>query len=61
MEKSELIREITTRMMNGDIDSFKQKKNKALWYACFIKVAEVINNLEKMSDDGLINFVLEQK
>lgn len=53
MDKADLIREITTRIMKGDIDSFKEKSDKNQWYATFMKVAEVVNI---MADKGLINF-----
>lgn len=56
MDKADLIREITTRIMKGDIDSFKDKSDKTLWYATFMRVAEVVNIIEKMSDEGIVNF-----
>ena len=54
MDKSDLIREITTRMMKGDIESCKTKVEKTTWYACFMQVAEVVNTIEKLSEAGVV-------
>lgn len=56
MDKADLIREITTRIMKEDIDSFKDKSDKTLWYATFMKVAQVVNIIEELSDEGIIDF-----
>lgn len=61
MDKVALIREITIRLMDGDVDAFKSKQVKSMWYAKFIAVAEVINKLEELSELGIVDFNLKKK
>lgn len=61
MDKADLIREITTRMMGGNIDSFRLKHEKQQWYQCFIRVSKMVTHIENMSNEGLLKFEINEK
>lgn len=61
MDKSDVIREITIRMMGGDVDSFKAKEQKTLFYSTLMYVAEVIKHAEELHDAGVLEFEIKCK
>ena len=61
MDKSDVVREITIRMMGGDVDSFKTKEQKVVWYSALMNVSEVVNHIEALRDAGLLEFGLKSK
>lgn len=61
MDKSDIIREITIRMMGGDVDSFKTKKQKTLFYSTLLNVADVLQHAEELHQAGVLEFEIKQK
>ena len=54
MDKAEVIREITNRMVGQDIDDMKLSQTKSMWYATFLRVSVILKHVEDLSDNGLI-------
>lgn len=61
MDKSDVVREITIRMMGGDANSFKTKEQKVVWYSALMNVSEVVNHIEALRDAGLLEFEIKRK
>lgn len=56
MDKAELIREITNRIVGMDIDKMKLTQSKASWYNVFMRVSTILNHVEELSKSELVTF-----